>query len=110
MLISHHFTHQSYDSTVDTIVDLPFKLAKITKKPFKGISATAEKPFEKIHLDLIGPIDPKSKEGHRYILTVVDNYSGYLDGFPLKAKDDTWMKGRTEQSWNQCERRSIPPV
>ncbi|KNZ53473.1 hypothetical protein VP01_322g3 [Puccinia sorghi] len=64
-------------------------LAKITKKPFKGISTSASKPFEKIHLDLIGPIDPQSKENHRFILTLVDNYTGYLAGFPLVKKDDT---------------------
>ncbi|KNZ61785.1 hypothetical protein VP01_1358g6 [Puccinia sorghi] len=64
-------------------------MAKITKQPFKGVSRTASKPFEKIHLDLIGPIDPQSRERHRYILTVVDNYSGYLAGFPLVKKDDT---------------------
>ena len=64
-------------------------LAKITKQPFKGILATASKRFEKIHIDLIGPIDPQSRERHCYILTVVDNYSGYLAGFPLVKKDDT---------------------
>ncbi|KNZ53007.1 hypothetical protein VP01_3372g2 [Puccinia sorghi] len=64
-------------------------LAKITKKPFKGILTTAAKPFEKIHLDLIGPIDPQSNQHHRYILTVVDNFTGYLAGFPLVKKDDT---------------------
>ncbi|KNZ54706.1 hypothetical protein VP01_2878g3 [Puccinia sorghi] len=64
-------------------------LAKITKQPFKGISSTASKPFEKIHLDLIGPINPESREHHRYILTVVDNFTGYLAGFPLLKKDDT---------------------
>ncbi|KNZ46945.1 hypothetical protein VP01_680g6 [Puccinia sorghi] len=64
-------------------------LAKITKQPFKGISTTATKPFEKIHLDLIGPIDPESRDRCRYILTVVDNFTGYLAGFPLSKKDDT---------------------
>ncbi|KNZ45797.1 hypothetical protein VP01_77g11 [Puccinia sorghi] len=64
-------------------------LSKITKQPFKGISTSATKPFEKIHLDLIGPIDPESRERHRFILTVVDNYTGYLAGFPLLKKDDT---------------------
>ncbi|KNZ53408.1 hypothetical protein VP01_3247g2 [Puccinia sorghi] len=64
-------------------------LAKITKKPFKGISTTATKPFEKIHLDLIGPIDPTSRDHCRYILTVVDNFTGYLAGFPLVNKDNT---------------------
>ncbi|KNZ45887.1 hypothetical protein VP01_771g3 [Puccinia sorghi] len=64
-------------------------LAKITKQSFNNTSTTASKPFEKIHLDLIGPIDPSSINGHRYILTIVDNYSGYLAGFPLATKDET---------------------
>ncbi|KNZ54047.1 hypothetical protein VP01_3062g1, partial [Puccinia sorghi] len=64
-------------------------LARITKKPFKVTSTSASKSFEKIHLDLIGPINPQSKENHRFILTVVNNYTGYLDGFPLVKKDDT---------------------
>ncbi|KNZ63834.1 hypothetical protein VP01_1095g1 [Puccinia sorghi] len=64
-------------------------VSKITKQPFKGISATATKSFDKIHLDLIGPLDPPSREGYKFILTVVDNYSGYLAGFPLKNKDGT---------------------
>ncbi|KNZ51182.1 hypothetical protein VP01_4057g1 [Puccinia sorghi] len=45
--------------------------------------------FEKIHLDLIGPIDPQSQEQRRFILTLVDNYMGYLAGFPLVKKDVT---------------------
>ncbi|KNZ54267.1 hypothetical protein VP01_2994g3 [Puccinia sorghi] len=64
-------------------------VAKITKSPFKGISTLASKPFERIHLDLIGPISPQSKLQHRFILTVVDNFSGYLAGFPLTSKDQT---------------------
>ncbi|KNZ55885.1 hypothetical protein VP01_2554g2 [Puccinia sorghi] len=64
-------------------------VAKITKAPFSGTSKLASKPFERIHLDLIGPIDPPSKQRHRYILTVVDNYSGYLAGFPIVSKDNT---------------------
>ncbi|KNZ59434.1 hypothetical protein VP01_1730g4 [Puccinia sorghi] len=64
-------------------------VAKITKTPFKGISTLASKPFERIHLDLIGPINPQSKLRHHYILTVVDNFSGYLAGFPLVSKDQT---------------------
>ncbi|KNZ62182.1 hypothetical protein VP01_1301g1 [Puccinia sorghi] len=43
----------------------------------------------RLHLDLIGPIKPESSLKHWYILTVVDNHSGYLAGFPLVHKDDT---------------------
>ncbi|KNZ56673.1 hypothetical protein VP01_2349g4 [Puccinia sorghi] len=64
-------------------------LAKLTKKPFKEVSTLAKKPFERIHLDLIGPITPESSMKHRFILTVVDNNSGYIAGFPLQHKDDT---------------------
>jgi hypothetical protein len=34
--------------------------AKITKSPFNGFSTLTSKPFECIHLDLIGPITPQS--------------------------------------------------
>ncbi|KNZ61582.1 hypothetical protein VP01_1383g15 [Puccinia sorghi] len=64
-------------------------LSKITKQPFREHSTPAKKPFERLHLDLIGPILPESSHKHRYILTVVDNHSGYLAGFPLVHKEDT---------------------
>ncbi|KNZ60939.1 hypothetical protein VP01_147g11 [Puccinia sorghi] len=64
-------------------------LAKITRQPFKLQSERANKPFERLHLDLIGPIKPESSLKHRFILTVVDNHSGYLAAFPLTNKDDT---------------------
>ena len=33
-------------------------------------------PFKRISIDLIGPIKPKSSEGHQYILTVIDYATG----------------------------------
>ncbi|KNZ56080.1 hypothetical protein VP01_24g6 [Puccinia sorghi] len=64
-------------------------LSKITKQSFKELSEFVSKPFKRIHLDLIGPINPESSLKHHFILTVVDNHSGYLAGFPLVNKDDT---------------------
>ncbi|KNZ45623.1 hypothetical protein VP01_7981g1, partial [Puccinia sorghi] len=64
-------------------------LSKITKQPFKECSKTVSKPFKRIHLDLIGPIDLESSLKHQFILTFLDNYSGYLAGFPLTLKDET---------------------
>ncbi|KAI7934024.1 hypothetical protein MJO29_016595 [Puccinia striiformis f. sp. tritici] len=63
-------------------------VAKITKASFKNIHAPARRPFEELHLDLIGPIHPPSREGHRYILTVVDSHTRYCSGIPLKNKSD----------------------
>ncbi|KNZ49644.1 hypothetical protein VP01_4883g1 [Puccinia sorghi] len=64
-------------------------LSKVTKQQFSQRSELVSKPFERIHLDLIGPIKPESSLKHRFILTVVDNHSGYLAGFPLVHKNNT---------------------
>lgn len=64
-------------------------LLKITKQPFKEQLETVSKPFERLHLDLFGPINPESSLKNQFILTVVDNYSGYLAGFPITQKDET---------------------
>ncbi|PLW06368.1 hypothetical protein PCASD_22257, partial [Puccinia coronata f. sp. avenae] len=63
-------------------------LSKMSKQPFKLESRPTSKVFERVHLNLIGPITPESKIKSNYILTVVDNYSGYLAGFPIAKKDD----------------------
>ncbi|KNZ58694.1 uncharacterized protein VP01_1877g6 [Puccinia sorghi] len=60
-------------------------LFKITKQSFNIKSHRASKVFEQIHLDLIGPIIPQSKIGSRFILTLVNNYSGYIARFPITA-------------------------
>ncbi|KNZ50541.1 hypothetical protein VP01_4360g1 [Puccinia sorghi] len=64
-------------------------MSKIKKKPFNLSSQTVEKPWERIHLDLVGPIKPQSLGQHKYILTVTDNATGYLAGFPLTHKSNT---------------------
>lgn len=63
--------------------------SKITKAPFSSVSTSPNKPLEQIHLDLIGPISPQSKSSHHYLLTLVNNCTGYLVAFPLKSKDKT---------------------
>lgn len=44
-------------------------------------------PFKRVAIDLIGPISPPSKEGHRYILTLVDDATRYPEAVPLKNID-----------------------
>ena len=41
-------------------------------------------PFERIAIDLVGPLSPPSERGHQYILTVVDYATRYLEAIPLK--------------------------
>lgn len=44
------------------------KIQRHTKAPLQ-ISSTASEPFEKIFLDLVGPISPQSEDGNKYIFT-----------------------------------------
>ncbi|KNZ56017.1 hypothetical protein VP01_251g9 [Puccinia sorghi] len=65
-------------------------LGKITKASFKSKHQRASRPFEELHLDLIGPISPTSREGDRYILTVVDSNTRYCSATPINLKSDVY--------------------
>jgi transposase InsO family protein len=41
-------------------------------------------PFEVISVDIVGPFNPASERGHRFILTVIDMASRYPDAIALK--------------------------
>jgi hypothetical protein len=49
----------------------------------------ANGPLELVHCDLAGPVDPESKDGFRYALGFVDDYSGLIMTYLLKQKSDT---------------------
>ena len=40
--------------------------------------------FQQVAIDLIGPINPASKNGYKYILTMVDFATRYREALPLK--------------------------
>ncbi|XP_040075237.1 uncharacterized protein LOC120847507 [Ixodes scapularis] len=44
-------------------------------------------PFHRVGIDIIGPINPGSESGSRYVLTVVDFATRYPDAIPLKSID-----------------------
>jgi hypothetical protein len=67
-------------------------VVKITKASFKHQTSIASKPFEEIHLDLIGPIQPLSYKKHKYILTLVDSNTRLCAAFPLTSKSETFAK------------------
>ena len=43
-----------------------------------------DKPFKRAAVDIVGPIEPPSEAGHRYILTLVDYGTKYPEAVPLK--------------------------
>lgn len=56
-----------------------------TKQPMV-ITSTANSAFEKIYLDLVGPL-PKDASGHVYILTVQCELTKFVEAYPLPTKD-----------------------
>jgi len=55
----------------------------VKSTPLRGIET--QEPGELLHLDLIGPL-PKSKEGHTYVLVILDNFSRFVVLRPLYQK------------------------
>jgi len=52
------------------------KSSKIDKMPMV-ITDTPSRPFEKVYMDIVGPL-PISSSGGRYILTFQDNFSKFM--------------------------------
>ena len=56
-----------------------------TRKVPLGKMPIIDTPFERVAVDLIGPITPCSDGGHRYIVTMVDYATRYVEAKPLKT-------------------------
>lgn len=50
------------------------------------ITTTAQKPFEKCCLDIVGPL-PETQTGNKYILTFQDELSKFLVAIPISRQD-----------------------
>ena len=58
----------------------------VQKVPMENIPVV-DVPFKRVTVDIIGPIEPGSEAGHRYILTLVDYATRYPEAVPLKRID-----------------------
>ncbi|XP_055928211.1 uncharacterized protein LOC129959414 [Argiope bruennichi] len=47
--------------------------------------ARPELPFQVVNIDIIGPIDPPSAKGHRFILCLVDQHTRWAEAVPLTS-------------------------
>lgn len=50
------------------------------------ITSTSETSFEKIYIDLVGPLD-ETIDGYKYILTIQDELTKFVENIPLKNKE-----------------------
>ena len=58
----------------------------VRKSPVQSVS-WVHIPFDKVAIDLIGPLHPVTNRGKRYILTVVDYATRYPEAVPLEKID-----------------------
>ena len=61
---------------------------KMTQFRSRDPDERAENALEFVHCDLAGPITPASREGHKYAISFVDDYSGAATVYFLKNKSD----------------------
>ena len=59
---------------------------KVSKVPL-GSTPLIDEPFRRIAMDLIGPIEPVTTKGNRFILTVVDYATRYPEAVALRRID-----------------------
>nr|GEW99095.1 putative reverse transcriptase, RNA-dependent DNA polymerase, Gag-polypeptide of LTR copia-type [Tanacetum cinerariifolium] len=64
--------------------------AKQTRDPFPLSDHKSEKLGELIHLDLWGPYRVTSREGFKYFLTIVDDFSRAMWVYLIKTKDEVF--------------------
>jgi hypothetical protein len=62
--------------------------AKHTADSHPESRSRSTEPLQRIHSDLMGPMRPMSQGGNEYVLTTVDDYSGYAEITPLKHKSE----------------------
>lgn len=59
------------------------------------ITTTSRKPFEKIFLDIVGPL-PQTINGYQYLLTFQDDLTRFVDAIPLENQEaDTVARAYT---------------
>ncbi|GJU04811.1 ribonuclease H-like domain-containing protein [Tanacetum coccineum] len=64
--------------------------AKQTRKPFPLSDHKSKTLGELVHLDLWGPYGVPSREGFKYFLTIVDDYSRAVWVYLVKTKDEVF--------------------
>jgi hypothetical protein len=76
-----------------------------TKKVPLGTMPLSVVPFQRVAVDIIGPVLPASERGHRFILVVVDFATRYPEAIALKRIDTATV---AEALWGIWTRVGVP--
>ena len=71
---------------VQACYDCQIKKPKVTDQRHTLIPSYQGYPFQKICLDFVGPLPPSHK-GNKYLLTVRDTFTRWLEAFPTRKAD-----------------------
>jgi hypothetical protein len=64
-------------------------LQKATRKPVsKDVGTRAETKLDIVHVDVLGPIETESRDGHKYAIGFVDSWSRYVTVYFMKTRDE----------------------
>src|SRR5678816_2418976 len=58
---------------------------KVNYRAPMGHLPIVDVPFNQICVDIIGPVNPMSIRGYRYVLTIIDLSTRYPEAIPLKG-------------------------
>lgn len=64
----------------------PCIMGKQTRQPFPTSDSKSTEPLQLVHMDLCGPMPEPSLGGHRYVATILDDYSKLSAVIPLQKK------------------------
>ncbi|XP_037774421.1 uncharacterized protein LOC119570973 [Penaeus monodon] len=59
---------------------------RVKPVPIKPMPIITE-PFLRVAIDIVGPLNPPSDDGHKYILTLIDYATGFPEAIPLREID-----------------------
>lgn len=76
-----------------------------TRKVHLGRMPIIGEPFERVAVDIIGPVTPISEAGNRYMLVLVDFATRYPEATPLKNIDAPTI---AEALWKMWTRYGVP--
>lgn len=107
--ISRHFTWPGCEDDIKRYVRschvCQLTDQKRTSKAPMGITKLSSEPFSQVSIDIVGPINPASSSGNKYILTYVDCATRYADAVALKNIESATV---AEALFAICSRVGFP--
>ena len=82
------------------------KVYKHTKSNYSQLPTCGNERFSVIHMDIVGPLP--SCEGHRYLLTMIDRETNWLEAIPLRSIDTKSIMEMFQVNW--ISRFGVPSI